>query len=112
MRASPATPLLLPELRGRRAAWSGVESSEPLLRGCDQREFLERLAGAGIRHVIVPLNGAAEDTCIFARRHIESGSPSSGGAVLYDLERRDEGAFTRLKFLLETAGSTGVLIGL
>jgi hypothetical protein len=59
----------------------------------------------------LPLNGSAEDSCIFARRRVDKpGMPP--GAILYDLERRDEGAFTRLKFLLEAASSTGMIVGL
>jgi hypothetical protein len=91
VRASAAAPLALPELRGKRVAWAGVESAEPLWRGCDQRELLERLAADGIRHLIVPLNGPSEDSCIFARKHVDAGALPGGGA-LYDLERRDEGA--------------------
>ncbi len=112
-RQQSAQALLLPELRGHRAAWAGVESAEPMLRGCDQRGMLERLAAKGVRHLIVPLNGPSEDSCLFARKHVEAGAHTPlGRAALYDLERRDEGFFTRLKFLLEAAGSTGIMVGL
>ncbi|HLX63053.1 MAG TPA: hypothetical protein VKX17_17415 [Planctomycetota bacterium] len=110
VRALTTAPLLLPELRGKRIAWAGVESAEPLQRGCDQSELLERLAADGIRHLIVPLNSGSEDSCIFARKHVDPATVPGG--ALYDLERRDEGAFTRLKFLLEAAGATGVMVGL
>ena len=96
-------------LRGHRISWVGIESNEALQRGCDQSAWLERLAQEGIRHVLVPLNGASEDACMFARKHvIQAGHESP----LYDLEHRDEGFFTRLKFLMEAAAETGVLLGL
>gem|GEM_PF-2015139 len=96
------------ELRAHRVALPGVLSLEPLVRGCDQREWLERLIMQGIRHLILPLNCSAEDTCVFARSH----PTESGGAALYDLNHRDEGFFSRLQFLFESADATGVLIGL
>ena len=97
------------ELRGHRISWVGIESNEVLQRGCDQSAWLERLAKDGIRHVLVPLNGSSEDSCMFARKHvIQAGHESP----LYDLEHRDEGFFTRLKFLIEAATDSGVLLGL
>lgn len=112
-KASSALPNLLPFVGGSFAAWSGVETEEPMLRGCDQRGLLDRLAAKGIRHLVVPLNGASEDACLFARKHLDAGAVVKAGSIaLYDLERRDEGAFTRLKFLLETARSAGIMMGL
>ncbi len=110
VRTLATLPLLLPEVRGSNAAWAGVQTVEPMQRGCDQRGMMDRLAAKGVRHLVVPLNGPSEDSCLFARKHIiESGG---AGGALYDLERRDEGAFTRLKFLLEAAASSGLMIGL
>jgi hypothetical protein len=37
MRSTGAVPDALPEIRGKHASWAGVESCEPLMRGCDQR---------------------------------------------------------------------------
>lgn len=109
------------ELRGHRIALPGVVSPEPLLRGCNQREWLDRLLELGIRHLVVPLNGAEEDTCLFARRHPrwdftpgpEDAEPACRASqVLYDLAHRDEGVFTRLQFLLDAADTLGVMVGL
>ena len=101
------------ELCGHRIALPGVLSHEPLLRGCNQHAWLERLVGLGIRHLIVPVNGREEDTCLYARRHPNRPPGTSGQAsAVYDLERRDEGFFARLKFLLDAAGEIGVMIGL
>ncbi|HEY3324875.1 MAG TPA: hypothetical protein VGP72_30765 [Planctomycetota bacterium] len=102
------------ELRDHRIAFPGVACDEPLLRGCNQRDWLEQLASLGIRHLIVPLNGAHEDACLFARRHpAEPASASSSmQPVLYDLEHRDEGVFVRLQFLIEAAEQIGILVGL
>ncbi|MEI6232606.1 MAG: hypothetical protein WCT04_06115 [Planctomycetota bacterium] len=112
-RTPAALPVLLPELAGSKAAWAGVETAELLQRGCDQRGLLDRLAAKGIRHVIVPLNGASEDSCLFARKHVDLGLSNTPAPItLYDLAHRDEGAFTRLKFMLEAARSSGLLIGL
>lgn len=94
------------ELRGKKVSWVGLESPEPLRRGCDHSAWFEKLASDGVRHVLVPLNGETEDSCLFARRHV------AGGRALYDLEHRDEGFFTRLKFMLEAVADTGVLLGL
>lgn len=108
-------------LRGHKIALPGVSSLEPLMRGCNQREWLERLVLAGIRHLVVPLNGRDEDGCLYARRHPQSTTmplaqggepPKSNASVLYDLKSRDEGFFARLQFLLDTADSLGVMIGL
>lgn len=98
------------ELQGHRIGLPGVSSTEPLVRGCDQQQWLEHLVALGVRHLVVPLNGPDEDVCLYARRHPASG-PSPGGAV-YDLTRRDEGIFARLQFLLDAAEKAGVLIGL
>jgi len=98
------------ELRGHRIALPAVTSAEPLIRGCDQREWLERLAVLGIRHLVVPLNGPEEDTCLYARRHPAPPAPERAG-VVYDLARRDEGVFARLQFLLDAADQVGVLVG-
>jgi hypothetical protein len=57
----------------------------------------------------VTLNGPEEDSCVFTRLHPESGPSHS---TLYDLDRRDEGFFTRLQFLLDAAEPLGVLVGL
>jgi hypothetical protein len=108
------------ELRGHRVPLPGVSSYEPLLRGCDQREWLEKLTAMGIRHLVVLLNSREEDTCLFARRHPvwDPGSaavPSrqrADNTAFYDLQRRDEGVFTRLRFLLDEAEKAGVLTGL
>lgn len=94
------------ELRGKKISWVGLESHEPMRRGSDQSAWFDKLATDGIRHVLVPLNGENEDACLFARRHV------AGGRALYDLEHRDEGFFTRLKFMLEAVAETGVLLGL
>ncbi len=94
------------ELRGKKVSWVGIESPEPLRRGCDHSAWFEKLASDGVRHVLVPLNGETEDSCLFARRHV------AGGRALYDLEHRDEGFFTRLKFMFEAVAETGVLLGL
>ena len=112
-RTAAALPPLLPEIGGNKAAWAGVETAEPLQRGCDQRGMLDRLASKGVRHLILPLNGPSEDSCLFARKHVDVQTGSKpAGIALYDLDRRDEGAFTRLKFMLEAARSAGMLIGL
>lgn len=104
------------ELRGHRIALPAVSSHEPLLRGCNQREWLERLVALGIRHLVVPLNGSEEDACLYARRHPSpaEAQPASGRSrdVIYDLNHRDEGVFARLQFLLRAADSIGVLVGL
>lgn len=97
------------ELRGRRVSWVGIESNEPLRRGCDQTAWLDKLDDAGIRHVLVPLNADSEDTCVFARRHLDATGTARN--AFYDLEHRDEGFFTRLKFLLEASADAGVLLG-
>lgn len=94
------------EVHGHRIGLPGVASPEPLLRGCDQRGWLERLVALGIRHLVVPLNGSDEDTCLYARRH-----PATPGGVVYDLERRDEGVCARLQFLLDAAAKAGVMVG-
>lgn len=99
------------ELAGARVALPGIVSTEPILRGCDQRAWFGRLVEAGIRHVLIPLNGANEDTCLFARRHPQSEDDPNATRVLYDLEHRDEGIFARIQFLIETARSAGVLVG-
>jgi len=115
------------ELQGHRIGLPGVSSPEPLLRGCDQQQWLEHLVALGIRHLVVPLNGPDEDACLYARRHLVPGLDASGadtqaasrrrtpkdasGAV-YDLTRRDEGICARLQFLLDAAAKTGVLVGL
>ena len=138
-------------LQGHRVPLPGASSYEPMLRGCNQVEWLEQLVRMGLRHLIVPLNGPEEDTCLFARRHpgwaIRSGEstimpkieiPDTDGPtaapvvpvdpaapkpptrptkkkatteVLYDLQHRDEGAFTRIQFLLSAAQSAGVMVG-
>jgi hypothetical protein len=125
------------EFKGHRIPLPAASSHEPMLRGCDQREWLDKLVKMGLRHLIVPLNGPEEDTCVFARRHPrwalearESGElqatqvvddplhplppkkkKSHTRDVLYDLEHRDEGFFSRLQFLLSAADSIGVVIG-
>lgn len=112
-RLAATLPVLLPEIGGSKAAWAGVETDEPMQRGCDQRGLMDRLAAKGVRHVIVPLNGASEDSCLFARKHVDGSiSDKAGSVAVYDLERRDEGTFTRLKFMLEAARSAGMMIGL
>lgn len=132
-----ATRLSLIELKGHRVPLPAASSHEPMLRGCNQKEWLEKLVKLGLRHLIVPLNGPEEDTCLYARRHPrwalearESGElqaaivptegtipprpkkkKSSTQSVLYDLEHRDEGFFSRLQFLLTAAENIGVVIG-
>ena len=141
-------------LKGHRVPLPAGSSYEPMMRGCNQRALFEELVKTGLRHLVVPLNGPHEDTCLFARRHpgweIKSGESAqalpqvapepavgSGAApiplpvpapapaatprkkkknhkptdVLYDLEHRDEGAFMRLKFLLDAAEGAGVMLG-
>jgi hypothetical protein len=101
------------ERGGQRIPLAGVSSCEPLLRGCDQRAWLAELARMGIRHLVVALNGAAEDSCLFARRHPEHAAAADAPeAALYDLDRRDEGVFARLQFLFEAAASLDMLVGL
>jgi hypothetical protein len=122
-------------LQGHRVPLPGASSFEPMLRGCNQREWLDELVRMGLRHLIVPLNGPEEDTCLFARRHPGWASTASlpkldlnepkpdelptrpakpkarTSEVLYDLQHRDEGTFTRLQFLLNAAESIGVMVG-
>ncbi|MCY3023491.1 MAG: hypothetical protein NTW87_31310, partial [Planctomycetota bacterium] len=77
------------ELHGYRIALAGVASCEPLMRGCDQQVWLEQLVRLGIRHLVLPLNGPEEDTCLYARRH--PAGADAGSSTIYDLGRRDEG---------------------
>lgn len=101
------------EIGGHRVALPGIASPEPLLRGCNQRDWLEKLTALGIRHLVLPLNNGVEDACVFARRHpVSSESEAGKSGVLYDLAHRDEGLFARLHFLFEAAEQIGVLIGL
>ena len=132
-------------LKGHRVPLPAGLCFEPMMRGSNQRDLLDQLVKTGMRHLVVPLNGPHEDTCLFARRHpgwdVKSGdsavalppvfAESDAAAlpalpalpapkkkkkkkqneVLYDLEHRDEGAFTRLKFLLDAAEGAGVMLG-
>jgi len=101
------------EIGGHRVALPGIASAEPLMRGCNQRDWLEKLTALGIRHLVIPLNDGVEDACVFARRHpASSESESNKSGVLYDLAHRDEGVFARLHFLFEAAEQIGVLIGI
>src|SRR5476649_402951 len=90
-RPSPWHARLLPEVNGTRISWAGLISHEPMLRGCDQRAWFERHAKDALRHIVVPLNGTHEDTCLFARRRQEPASAKQPASVVYDLEHRDEG---------------------
>jgi hypothetical protein len=101
------------EIGGHRVALPGIASAEPLMRGCNQRDWLEKLTALGIRHLVIPLNNGVEDACVFARRHpASSESETNKSGVLYDLAHKDEGVFARLHFLFEAAEQIGVLIGL
>lgn len=101
------------ELRAHRIALPGIASQEPLQRGCNQRDWLERMAALGIRHLVVPLNGTDEDSCLYARRHPSSTSAEVGMTpTVYDLAHRDEGFFARLQFLMQAADQIGILLGL
>jgi len=99
------------ELRTHRIALPGIASQEPLQRGCNQRDWLERMTALGIRHLVVPLNGPDEDACLFARRHPSSTAEVGMTPTLFDLAHRDEGFFARLQFLLQAADQIGVLLG-
>jgi hypothetical protein len=111
-RPSPWHVRLLPEINGKRISWVGLISPEPMVRGCDQGAWFERQAKESLRHIVIPLNGPHEDTCLFARRRHEPATGKQPASVVYDLEHRDEGALTRLKYLLEAARAAGVMVGL
>ena len=69
------------ELHGQHIALPGVSSTEVLLRGCDQRQWLKRLAAMGVRHLVVPLNGPEEDSCLYARRHPTWGAGAQASSL-------------------------------
>ena len=111
-RPSPWHARLLPEVNGKRISWAGLISSDPMVRGCDQGAWFQRHAKEALRHIVIPLNGTHEDTCLFARRRQEAAPGKRTSGIVYDLEHRDEGALTRLKYLLEAARAAGVMVGL